>query len=54
MEKGKRLASKPAGMLALDVARLECRLHSSGIDYIGAEKAVIVSQRYSPFEIGLG
>ena len=45
---------KPAGILALDVARLEAGFILLEVDYIGAEKALIASQRYSPFEIGLG
>jgi aminomethyltransferase len=54
VEKGKRFGIKPAGMLALDVARLEAGFILLEVDYIGAEKAMIASQKYSPFEIGLG
>ena len=54
MEKGKAFGIKPAGMLALDVARLEAGFILLEVDYIGAEKAMIAAQRYSPFEIGLG
>lgn len=54
MEKGKAFGIKPAGMLALDVARLEAGFILLEVDYTGAEKAMIPSQRYSPFEIGLG
>ena len=54
MERGKDFGIKPAGMLALDVARLEAGFILLEVDYIGAEKAMIASQRYSPFEIGLG
>jgi len=54
MERGKNFGIKPAGMLALDVARLEAGFILLEVDYIGAEKAMIASQRYSPFEIGLG
>jgi aminomethyltransferase len=54
MEKGKAFGIKPAGILALDVARLEAGFILLEVDYIGAEKALIASQRYSPFEIGLG
>jgi aminomethyltransferase len=54
MEKGGKLGIKPAGMLALDVARLEAGFILLEVDYIGAEKALISSQKYSPFEIGLG
>ena len=54
MEKGKAFGIKPAGMLALDVARLEAGFILLEVDYIGAEKAMITAQRYTPFEIGLG
>ena len=51
---GRPFGIKPAGMLALDVARLEAGFILLEVDYIGAEKALIPSQRYSPYEIGLG
>jgi aminomethyltransferase len=54
MERGKIFGIKPAGMLALDVARLEAGFILLEVDYIGADKAMIASQRYSPFEISLG
>ncbi len=54
MEKGAVFGIKPAGILALDVARLEAGFILLEVDYIGAERALIPSQRYSPFEIGLG
>ena len=53
LETGQPFGIKPAGMLALDVARLEAGFILLEVDYIGAEKALIPSQRYSPFEIGL-
>jgi aminomethyltransferase len=53
-ETGKNFGIKPAGLLALDVARLEAGFILLEVDYIGAEKALIPTQRYSPFEIGLG
>ena len=54
VQKGKNFGIKPAGILALDVARLEAGFILLEVDYIGAEKALIAAQRYSPFEIGLG
>ena len=54
IEQGSDFGIKPTGILALDVARLEAGFILLEVDYIGAEKAVIESQRYSPFEIGLG
>jgi len=44
----------PCGMLALDVARIEAGLILLDVDYTSAKRALIPSQRYSPFEIGLG
>lgn len=54
IEQGGDFGIKPTGILALDVARLEAGFILLEVDYISAEKAVIASQRYSPFEIGLG
>ncbi len=54
MEKGQGFGIKPAGMLALDVARLEAGFILLEVDYTSVEKAMIASQKYSPFEIGLG
>ncbi len=54
IERGLDFGIKPTGILALDVARLEAGFILLEVDYIGAEKAVIESQRSSPFEIGLG
>jgi aminomethyltransferase len=44
----------PAGMLALDVARIEAGLILLDVDYVSAKKAMIASQKYTPYEIGLG
>ena len=54
VEQGSDYGIKPTGLLALDVARLEAGFILLEVDYIGAEKALIPSQRYSPFEISLG
>ena len=45
---------RPAGMLALDVARIEAGLLLIEVDFFGSRKALIPSQQYSPFEMGLG
>jgi len=45
---------RPAGMLALDVARIEAGLLLIEVDFFGSRKALIPSQKYSPFEMGLG
>jgi aminomethyltransferase len=54
MEAGRPYDITPTGMLALDVARIEAGLILADVDYVGARKALIPSQKYSPFEIGLG
>jgi aminomethyltransferase len=54
LEQGAKFGIKPAGLLALDVARLEAGFILLEVDYTSAERALIPSQRYSPFEIGLG
>ena len=51
---GKPFDIKPAGMLALDVARIEAGLLLIDVDFHGSKKAMIESQRYSPYEMGLG
>jgi aminomethyltransferase len=54
MTKGRAFDLHPAGMLALDVARIEAGLLLIDVDFYGSKKAVIESQKYSPFELGLG
>jgi aminomethyltransferase len=44
----------PAGMLALDVARIEAGLVLLDVDYVPARKALIESQTSSPYELDLG
>jgi aminomethyltransferase len=44
----------PAGMLALDVARIEAGLMLMDVDYVSARKALVASQTSSPFELDLG
>jgi aminomethyltransferase len=45
---------RPAGMLALDVVRLEAGLILIEVDYTSARHAMNPDQNYSPGEIGLG
>jgi aminomethyltransferase len=45
---------QPAGMLALDVARIEAGLMLIDVDYVPARKAFIESQTSSPYELDLG
>jgi aminomethyltransferase len=45
---------RPAGMVALDLVRLEAGLILLEVDYTSARHAMSPEQNYSPFEIGLG
>jgi aminomethyltransferase len=54
METGKRFDVHAAGMLALDVARVEAGLLLIDVDYTSSKKALIPSQKYSPYELGFG
>jgi aminomethyltransferase len=54
MEKGKQFDIHAAGMLALDVARVEAGLLLIEVDYSSSKKALIASQKYSPYELGFG
>lgn len=53
MEAGRSFDLRPAGMLALDVARIEAGLLLIDVDFHGSKKALIEAQRYTPFEMGL-
>ncbi len=54
MEAGKGRGITPAGMLALDLVRIEAGYPLIEVDFISAKKALIESQKSSPYEIGLG
>ena len=54
MHAGRPFDIKPAGMLALDVARVEAGLLLIDVDFNGSKKALIPQQKYTPFEMGLG
>jgi aminomethyltransferase len=54
MEGGRPFDIKPAGMLALDVARVEAGLLLIEVDFFSAKKALIDTQKYTPYELGLG
>ena len=54
MAGGKPFDIKPAGMLALDVARIEAGLLLIEVDFFSSKKAMIDTQKYSPYELGLG
>jgi aminomethyltransferase len=54
MTAGQAFGIRPAGMLALDVVRLEAGLILLEVDYTSARHAMNPEQNYSPGEIGLG
>lgn len=54
MHEGRPFDIKPAGMLALDMARVEAGLLLIDVDFNSSRKALIESQKYTPFEMGLG
>jgi aminomethyltransferase len=53
IERGRPFDIKPAGMLALDVARIEAGLLLIDVDFNSSKKALVDEQKYSPFEMGL-
>src|SRR6202165_3731713 len=53
IEGGRAFDITPAGMLALDVARMAAGLLLIDIDFNSSKKALVESQKYSPFEMGL-
>lgn len=54
IEAGTPYGIVPAGMLALDMARIEAGLMLIEVDYVPARKALIESQTSSPYELDLG
>ena len=54
MSKGRAFDIHPAGMVALDIARIEAGLILIEVDYISSKRALIDQQQYTPAEIGLG
>ncbi len=53
-EAGQAYGIRPAGIRALDVARVEAGLILIEVEYTSARYAMSPEQEYSPFEIGLG
>ena len=54
MEAGRAFDIHAAGMLALDVSRIEAGLLLIDVDFNSSKKALIEEQKYSPYEMGLG
>jgi Glycine cleavage system T protein (aminomethyltransferase) len=53
MAAGRAYGIRPAGMLALDVVRLEAGLVLLEVDYTSARHALNPEQNYSPYELGM-
>ena len=53
MEAGQPYAVRPAGLLALDVVRVEAGLILLEVDYTSSRHALISEQAYSPYELGI-
>lgn len=49
---GRAFALHPVGLLAVDMVRIEAGLLLIDVDFHSSRKALISSQRYSPFEMG--
>jgi aminomethyltransferase len=54
LEAGKPHGVEPAGLDAMDVARIEAGFILNGVDYFNALHAMIESRKSSPFELSLG
>ena len=54
MEAGRDYQIMPAGLAALDVARIEAGFIMNGVDYFSANHCLINARKSTPFEIGLG
>jgi len=54
LDRGTAYGIMPAGIVALDIARIEAGLLLIEVDYISAQSALIEAQKSSPFELGLG
>jgi aminomethyltransferase len=54
METGPKRGLAPCGIWAMDVARIEAGLIMADVDYVSAHRALIESQKSTPFELNLG
>ena len=50
---GRSFGARPAGMLALDLARIEAGLILIEVDFDSVRRALIPEQSFSPFELGI-
>jgi aminomethyltransferase len=53
VQAGRSYGVRPAGMLALDVARIEAGLILIEVDFDSVRRALIPEQSFSPFELGI-
>ncbi len=51
---GKDYGLTPCGLMSMDTARIEAGFMLIGVDYVGAEYALIDADKSSPYELGLG
>jgi aminomethyltransferase len=51
---GARHGLEPVGLDAMDISRVEAGFVLRGVDYHGANEALVEAQKSSPFELGLG
>ena len=54
LEAGEPLGLRPAGMLALDRARMEAGFPLIEVDFRNADRALSEAQKSTPYEVGLG
>ncbi|HSR70629.1 MAG TPA: aminomethyltransferase family protein [Acidobacteriota bacterium] len=54
MQAGRPYGLRPCGLAAMDIARIEAGLLLIDVDFIPSNKAVLETQKSSPFEAGLG
>jgi aminomethyltransferase len=54
MDRGRAYGLLPAGMVALDIARIEAGLLLIEVDYVSAHRALTEERKSSPYEAGLG
>lgn len=54
MGEGSHFGLIPAGLVALDLARIEAGLLLIGVDYISSRSALVEARKSTPYELGLG
>ncbi len=54
LEIGRSFGAMPAGLDAMDVARIEAGLIMNGVDYYSANRCIIPARKSNPYEISLG